>query len=101
MIEFGVPAAVLVVLSVGFALWTRRAAAARVEAAVRDLSSGLGAEEELAASLDPNEVIARVLAAAAALPAADAALLIVEGRSEAVGLTAQGAERAALEPPVN
>jgi diguanylate cyclase (GGDEF)-like protein len=101
VLEIGIPAAVLVLAAVGLALWTRASATARVEAAVRDLSSGLGFETELAASLDPAEVAERVLAAAAALPGAEAALLIVDGEAQAVGLSDQEAERAALETPPN
>jgi diguanylate cyclase (GGDEF)-like protein len=101
VLEVAVPAAVLVVLATCLAVWTRTRASARVAAAVRDLSAGLGFQEELAASLDPDEVTERVLAAVAALPGADAALLIVDGKAEAVGLTAQEAERAALQTPPN
>jgi diguanylate cyclase (GGDEF)-like protein len=101
VLEIAVPAAVLVFLAVGFALWTRATAAARVAAAVGAVSSGLGWESELAASLDPDEVAQRVLAAAAALPGADAALLILDGHARAVGLTEQEADRAALETPPN
>jgi diguanylate cyclase (GGDEF)-like protein len=93
--------ALIVVLAVAFALWTRATASARLAAAVRELNAGLGWETELAASLDPEEVASRVLAAAAALPGADAALLILDGRTQAVGLTEQEAERAALETPPN
>ena len=101
MLEIGIPAALLVLLSVGFALWTRATFAARVTAAVRDLAVGLGRGEELASSLDPVEVTSRVLEAAAALPGADAALLIIDGQSAAVGLSDQEVERAALETPPN
>src|SRR6185437_2645718 len=101
VLEIALPAAVLVVCAVGFALWTRAAASARVAASVRDLTAGLGWESELAASLDPDEVAGRVLTAAAALPGADAALLIFDGRAQAVGLSDQEAERAALETPPN
>ena len=96
-----VPAAVAVAAAIGLALWARASAAARVAAAVRDLSAGLGFDSELAASLDPAEVAERVLAAAAALPGADAALLIVDGEAQAAGLSSQEAERAALETPPN
>jgi diguanylate cyclase (GGDEF)-like protein len=101
VLEVALPAAVLVVLATAIAIWTRMKASARIVAAVRDLSTGLGFQEELAASLDPDEVTERVLAAAAALPGADAALLIVDGQPEAIGLTAQEAERAALQTPAN
>jgi diguanylate cyclase (GGDEF)-like protein len=101
VLEIALPAALLVVLATSFAVWTRMKASARVAAAVRDLSTGLGFQEELAASLDPDEVAERVLAAVAALPGADAALLILDGKAEAVGLTAQEAERASLETPRN
>jgi diguanylate cyclase (GGDEF)-like protein len=101
LLAIGIPAAILVLLSVGFALWTRATAGARVAAAVRDLATGLGRDAELASSLDPDEVTARVLEAVAALPGADAALLIVDGRAAAVGLSDQEVERAALETPPN
>ncbi len=101
MLEIALPAALLVVLAVGVAVWTRMSAARRVAATVRDLSAGLGFVEELAASLDPEEVSGRVLAAVAALPGVDAALLILDGHTEAIGLTTQEAERAAHETPPN
>jgi diguanylate cyclase (GGDEF)-like protein len=93
--------AVLAVLAVGVAVWTRAHASARVAAAVRDLSAALGRDVELAASLDPEMVSELALAAVAALPGADAGLLILGGKAEAVGLTAQEAERAAHETPAN
>ena len=101
MLGITLAAALLVVLAVAAAVWTQARASARVAAAVRDLSAGLGLAQELAASLDPDEVTERVLSAVAALPGADAALLILDGKAEAVGLTAQEAERAALETPPN
>jgi diguanylate cyclase (GGDEF)-like protein len=101
VLQIAIPAAVLVACSIAFALWTRARAASRVDRAVRDLAAGLGREAELASSLDPSEVTARVLAAAAALPGADAALLILDGRPEAVGLSDQEVQRAALETPRN
>jgi diguanylate cyclase (GGDEF)-like protein len=94
-------AAVLVVLAVAVAVWTRVSASARVAATVRDLSAGLGRDVELAASLDPDIVSELALAAVAALPGADAALLIFNGKAEAVGLSTQEAERAAHETPAN
>ena len=94
-------AAVIVVLAVAVAVWTRVSASARVAAAVRDLSAGLGRDVELAASLDPDVVSELTLAAVGALPGADAALLIFNGKAEAVGLSTQEAERAAHETPAN
>ena len=96
-----VPAALAVALAAAVAFRARAAADARLRRAVLELADGLGVEEELAASLDPAEVSRRVLAAAAALPGADAALLIVDGRPQALGLTEQETERAALETPPN
>jgi diguanylate cyclase (GGDEF)-like protein len=101
VLEIVLPAAALVVLAVGFALWTRSTAAGRAEEAVRDLASGLGLDDELAASLDLDQVKERVLSAAAALPGADAALLILDGHADGVGLSQHEAERAALETPAN
>ena len=101
LLEIAIPAAVLVALSVGFAVWTRVAATARVARAVRDLSAGFGREAELASSLDPADVTERVLTAVAALPGADAALLLLDGRAVAVGLSDQEVERAAHETPSN
>jgi diguanylate cyclase (GGDEF)-like protein len=101
VLQIAIPAAVVVVCSIAFALWTRARTASRVSRAVRDLAAGLGREAELASSLDPAEVTTRVLAAAAALPGADAALLILDGRTEAVGLSDREVERAALETPRN
>jgi diguanylate cyclase (GGDEF)-like protein len=100
LLEIGISAA-LVLLAVGFALWTRATATARVAAAIRDVAAGVGRDAELASSLDPEEVAARVLHAAAALPGADAALLILDGQASAVGLSDQEVERAALETPPN
>jgi diguanylate cyclase (GGDEF)-like protein len=94
-------AAVLVVLAVAVAVWTRAHSSARIAATVRDLSAGLGRDVELAASLDPDVVSELALAAVAALPGADAALLILNGKAEAVGLTPHEAERAAHETPAN
>jgi diguanylate cyclase (GGDEF)-like protein len=101
VLQIAIPAAVLVVCSLAFAVWTRARVSARVSRAVRDLTAGLGREAELASSLDPAEVTTRVLAAVAALPGADAALLILDGRAEAVGLSDQEVERATLETPRN
>jgi len=101
VLEIAIPAALLVVATLALALWTRAKVASRVSRAVRDLSAGLGREAELASSLDPAEVTSRVLAAAAALPGADAALLILDGHPEAVGLSDQEIERATLETPRN
>ena len=98
VLELLVPAAVVVACSIGFALWTRTAANARVAAAVRDLSAGLGWEAELASSLDPEEVTERVLAAAAALPGIDGALLVVHGEQAAVGLGPGGRAGDARDP---
>jgi diguanylate cyclase (GGDEF)-like protein len=94
-------AAVLVILAVAVAVWTRAHSSARIAATVRDLSAGLGRDVELAASLDPDVVSELALAAVAALPGADAALLILNGKAEAVGLTPHEAERAAHETPAN
>ena len=101
MLLIAVPAAVLVACSIAYALWTRASVSRRVSQALGDLSDGLGRDAELASSLDPADVVARALAAAAALPGADAALLILDGRSEALGLSEQEIERAALETPRN
>ncbi len=89
----------LVALAASVAAWVRARTGARVEAALRDLAARLAAEEELAASLDPEEIGERVLAAAAALPGADAALLVVDGRRLALGLSPPEAERIAHETP--
>jgi diguanylate cyclase (GGDEF)-like protein len=101
LLEIAIPAAVIAVCSMAFAFWTRARVASRVSRALRDLTAGLGREAELASSLDPAEVTARVLAAAAALPGADGALLILDGRAEAVGLSDEEVERATLETPRN
>jgi diguanylate cyclase (GGDEF)-like protein len=101
VLEIALPAALASLAAAGAALWIRARASAQVAATVRDLSAGLGFTEELAATLDPDEVTRRVLAAVAALPEADAALLILEGQAEAVGLNPQEVERATLETPRN
>src|SRR5438067_13391424 len=76
MFAIALSAAVVVLVAVGFAVWSRVVSGARMDAALRDLAGGFGAADELAASLDPEVVAERVLAAAAALPGIDAALLI-------------------------
>jgi diguanylate cyclase (GGDEF)-like protein len=101
VLEIALPAGLLVILAVGLAVWTRVRTAARVAAAVRDVTAGLGRDVELAASLDPGVVSELALAAVAALPGADAALLIVDGQAEAVGLSPAEADRAAHETPAN
>ena len=77
-------AALLALLAVGVAIWTRAKASARVAATVRDLSAGLGRDVELAASLDPDVVSELALAAVAwfrpdpadMLPATGVAVLV-------------------------
>jgi diguanylate cyclase (GGDEF)-like protein len=101
MAEIVVALAVVAVLALALAGWIWSRSRGRVREAVRDLSAGLGFEEELAASLDPEVVRERVLAAAGALPGADAALLIVNGEPATLGLTEAEAQRAALETPPN
>jgi len=72
---------------------------ARAEERIRRVLAVLGSENELAASLDPDDVIDRTLDGASALPGVDAVVLEAGERRELRGATAEEVARAALHPP--
>jgi diguanylate cyclase (GGDEF)-like protein len=79
---------------------TRRSADARVER----LAAGLGYTSELAASLDPEDVLDRTLDAVVAMPGVDAALIAigddpVSRTTRAAGLSEDEIERTLLQMP--
>jgi diguanylate cyclase (GGDEF)-like protein len=79
---------------------------ASVEARVRLLADGLGYRAELAASLDPTDVLDRTLDAVVALPNVDAALVVVghdpaKRTIAATGLSDDQIERTLLEMPTH
>jgi len=95
---------VLVLLLVGvvsatvvFALWWR----ARADSRLRAVLAALGGETELAASLEPDEVVRRTLDAVAALPGVDAVALEAGETRALRGASAEEVERAALQTPTN
>jgi diguanylate cyclase (GGDEF)-like protein len=77
------------------------------EARVQQLATGLGYTSELAASLDPGDVIDRTLDAVVALPGVDAALIAVGENGDdarltrAAGMTADEVERTLLQMPAH
>jgi diguanylate cyclase (GGDEF)-like protein len=77
----------------------------RLGAAARRIAGEWASRSELAASLDADAVVHHTLAAAAALPGVDAALVLVgEGAQRqtfALGLSQDEADRAALQTPAN
>jgi diguanylate cyclase (GGDEF)-like protein len=77
----------------------------RVDAATAELAEAAGFASEYAASLDADEILQRTLAAIAALPRIDGALVVLEWpegpRTAALGLTEEEAERVALQMPRN
>jgi diguanylate cyclase (GGDEF)-like protein len=78
----------------------------RARRSVRRLMGAFGGASELAASLDPDDVVRRTLDAAATLPGVDAVLLDAEAPEgerthEAVGASQVEVERAALQTPPN
>ena len=84
------------------------ARARRSNRRIRELAGGLGYTTELAASLDPADVIDRTLDAVVALPSVDAALIVLGARAatrttdRAAGLTDDEVERtifADADPP--
>jgi diguanylate cyclase (GGDEF)-like protein len=75
----------------------------RVAAAARQIAEEWASRPELAASLDPEELIAHALAEVEALPGVDAALIVLgtggQRRTLARGLSEEEADRIALEAP--
>ena len=98
-ISVGLGALVVLLLALLVVRWRSDA---RTDERVAEVVASLNERmDELAASLDPEVVSERVLAAAAALPGADAALLILDGQAEALGLSVHEADRVAHETPPN
>ena len=83
----------------------RRSVGRRVDEATGRLADALGYASEYASTLDTDELLQRTLAAIAALPRVDAALIVLEGpegpRTEALGLAEDEAERVVLGMPPN
>jgi diguanylate cyclase (GGDEF)-like protein len=77
----------------------------RLSASARRIAGEWASRSELAASLDADAVVHHTLAAAAALPGVDAALVLVgDGASRqtfALGLSQEEADRVALQTPAN
>jgi diguanylate cyclase (GGDEF)-like protein len=95
-----------VVVAVVFALRIRSDAERRVKEAAGRFAGTLGGSGEIAASLDPDEVVRRILDAVEALPGVDAVLLDAlsltgERTRNARGVSDEEAERVAMETPVN
>jgi diguanylate cyclase (GGDEF)-like protein len=83
--------------AVAAVLWAR----GRADARVRTVLAALGGERELAASLEPDEVVRRTLDAVTALPGVDAVLLQAGELRALRGAPAEEIDRAALETPTN
>ena len=108
LVLIGVLAAALATASVSvvFAVRARRDAARHVREAAERFAGALGRTGELAASLDPEEVVQRTLDAVAALPGVDAVLLDAlnpagERTRAARGVSDEEAERVAMQTPAN
>jgi diguanylate cyclase (GGDEF)-like protein len=85
-----------------FAVRTRSS----VERRIKKLSDGVGQTTELAASLEPNDVLDRILDATMALPGVDAALIVIGNEPEArvtraAGLSDDELERTLLQMPTH
>ena len=88
---------VLVILVAAAAAVTVVRMRASVHERIRELAGGLGYTSELAASLDPADVIDRTLDAVVALPGVDAALIVLGAelssrKTYAAGLTSDEVE---------
>src|SRR3984893_7727737 len=93
-------ACAVVLAAVVVSVRTRRSVDARVER----LAAGLGYTSELAASLDPDDVLDRTLDAVVAMPGVDAALIAIGAdlasrTTRAAGLTEDEIERTLLQMP--
>src|SRR5579862_3402903 len=93
--------ALLLVLTVAAAVSATLSARARAEERVRNVLAALGGETELAASLDPDEVVRRTLDAVEALPGVDAVLLQAGETRASRGAPDEEIEGAALQTPAN
>jgi diguanylate cyclase (GGDEF)-like protein len=77
-----------------------------LETRIRELARGVGYTTELAASLDPSDVLDRTLDAVVALPNVDAALIVLGSDpsrrlTAAAGLSDEEIERTIFEMPTN
>jgi diguanylate cyclase (GGDEF)-like protein len=77
-----------------------------VESRVRDLADGLGYSAELAASLDPADVLDRTLDAAVSLPGVDAALVVLgtdpdQRTAAGTGLSEEEISRISFQMPAH
>jgi diguanylate cyclase (GGDEF)-like protein len=93
-------------VSVAVAVRARSDAARRIREAAGRFAGALGRTGELAASLDPDEVVQRTLDAAATLPGVDAVLLDAQNpageRTKAArGVSQEEAERVAMQTAAN
>jgi diguanylate cyclase (GGDEF)-like protein len=93
-------ACVVVVAAAVIVVRTRRAADRRVA----QLAAGVGYTSELAASLEPSDVLDRILDGVVALPGVDAALVAIEDESgeattQTAGLSEDEVERTLLQMP--
>jgi diguanylate cyclase (GGDEF)-like protein len=110
-VAVAVLSAILVVALVTIAvavLWSvrlRRTFDERVSAAAGEIAGEWASRSEFAASLDPDVLTERALDEVASLPGVDAALMLAGGdgerRAAARGLSAEEADRAALQTPPN
>jgi diguanylate cyclase (GGDEF)-like protein len=104
----GIALAIAVVLACAVALaavLVVRRTRASVATRVAEVASGLGYSSELAASLDPGDVLDRSLDAVVALPGVEAALISIGeehgATRRAVGLTEDEVERTLLQMPTH
>jgi diguanylate cyclase (GGDEF)-like protein len=98
----GLVAAVLVAAAL-YRIRMRQTLDERVEAAAGRLAVEWASRPELAALLDPEEVLEQTLSEVAALPGVDAALAVLGGEGErrtvALGISEEDARRIALQAP--
>jgi diguanylate cyclase (GGDEF)-like protein len=92
----------LAAIVVFLALRTR----ASVESRMRKLADGLGYTSEVASSLEPSDILDRVLDATIVLPGVDAALVVISNdtappETRAIGLSDDELERTLLQMPTH
>jgi diguanylate cyclase (GGDEF)-like protein len=103
-IALGIAVAVAVIAVVAAMVVVRRAQR-HADARVQRLAAGLGYGSELSASLDPGDVIDRILDGVISLPGVDAALIAVGEKGDgaritrAAAMTADEIERTLLQMP--
>jgi len=98
-------AAAVLALALGYRLHVRRSLERRVAAEAGRIAGEWASRSELAALLDPDELLEHTLAEVASLPGVDAALAVLdEGgqrRTVAFGITPEEGERIALQSPTS